>query len=134
VKLRRLRYKHNLLRLRVSMSYHRFSNLRELFQGHLNKVLLRNVDSEDLRDRPSNCPGRGSYNICRKALIVYMVKFPQTGKYYIGATLRKRVARHLQDTRKLLRAESSPQYPCQSSGTDVAAKQQVNSNRWHVAC
>jgi hypothetical protein len=41
VLLRRLRNKHNLLRLRVSMSYHRFNNLRELFQGHLNKVLLR---------------------------------------------------------------------------------------------
>jgi hypothetical protein len=60
VLLRRLRNKHNLLWLRVSMSFHRFSNLRELFQGHLNKILLRNVDSEDLRDRPCNCPGRGS--------------------------------------------------------------------------
>jgi hypothetical protein len=34
--LRRLRNKHNLLWLRVSMSYHRLNNLRELFQGHLN--------------------------------------------------------------------------------------------------
>jgi hypothetical protein len=91
------------------MSYHRFNNLRELFQGHLNKVLLRNVDSEDLRDRPCNCPDRGSCrynNICRKALIVYKVKIPQTGEYYIGATsqtLNKRVAGHLQDTRDLLR-------------------------------
>jgi hypothetical protein len=87
-----------LLWLRVSMPYHRFNNLREIFQGHLNNVLLRNVDSEDLRDRPCNCPGRGSCrhnNICRKALIVYTVKIPQTGKYYIGATsqtLKKRVA------------------------------------------
>jgi hypothetical protein len=91
------------------MSYHPFNNLRKLFQGHLNKVLLRNVDSEDLRDRPCNYPGCGSCrfnNVCRKALIVYKVKIPQTGKYYIGATsqtLKKRVAGHLQDTRKLLR-------------------------------
>jgi hypothetical protein len=43
---------------------------------------------------------------CRKALIVYNFKIPQPGKYYIGATsqtLKKRVAGHLQDTRKLLR-------------------------------
>jgi hypothetical protein len=90
------------------MSYHRFSNLRELFQGHLSKVLL-NVDSEHLRDRPCNCPGRGSCrynNICRKALLVYKVTIPQTGKYYIGASsqpLKKRMAGHLQDTRKLLK-------------------------------
>jgi hypothetical protein len=73
VLLRRLRSIQNLLWLRVSMSYHRFNNLRQLFQGHLNKVLLRNVDSEDLRDRPCTCPGRGSCrynNLCRKALIV----------------------------------------------------------------
>jgi hypothetical protein len=55
VLLRRLRNKHNLLWLRVSMSYHSFNNLRELFLGHLKKVLLRNVDSEDPRDRPCNC-------------------------------------------------------------------------------
>jgi hypothetical protein len=74
--LLRRRNKHNLLWLRVSMSYHRFNNLRELFQGHLNEVLLRYVVSEDLRDRPCNCPGRGSCrynNVCRKALIVYKV-------------------------------------------------------------
>jgi hypothetical protein len=107
--LRRLRNKYNLLWFRVSMSSHRFNNLRELCQGHLNKVLLRNVDSEDLRDRPCNCPGRGSCrynNLCRKALIVYKVTIPQTRKYYIGATsqtLKKRMAGHLQDTSKLLK-------------------------------
>jgi hypothetical protein len=63
------------------------------------------------------------------------VKIPQSGKYYIGATsqpLKKRMAGHLQDTRKLQR-RSSQQYPGQSSGTDVAAKQQLSSIRWHVA-
>jgi hypothetical protein len=86
-----------------------FQHSSRVISGHLNKVLLRNVDSEDLRDRPSNCPGRGScrYNcVCHKALIVYKVMIPQTGKYYIGATsqtLKKRVAGHLQDTRKLVR-------------------------------
>jgi hypothetical protein len=135
VLLRYLRSQHNLLWHRVSMSYHRFNNLRELFQGHLNKVLLRNVDSEDLRDRPCNCPGRGSCrynNVCRKALIVYKVKIPRTGKYYIGATshtLKKRVAGHLQDTRKLLRGGVRST----TLASHLAQMRQQNSNRWHVA-
>ena len=69
VLLRRLRNKHNLRWLRISMSYHRFNNLRELFQGHLNSVIMKPVESEDYRDRPCNCPGRGSCrynNACRK--------------------------------------------------------------------
>jgi hypothetical protein len=59
VLLRRLRNKYNLLWLRATMSYHRFNNLREMFQGHLNRVLIENVESEDYCDRPCNCPGRG---------------------------------------------------------------------------
>jgi hypothetical protein len=58
VLLRCLPNKYNLLWLRVTMSYHRFNNLREKFQGHLNRVLMKNVESEDYRDRPCNCPGR----------------------------------------------------------------------------
>jgi hypothetical protein len=90
------------------MSYHRFNNLREMFQGHLNRVLMKNIESEDYRDRPCNCPGRGCRyrNVCRKALIVYKVTIPRTGKYYIGATsqtMKKWVAGHLQSARKFLR-------------------------------
>ena len=108
VVLRRLRNKHNLLWLRVTMSYHRFNNLREMFQGHLNRVLMKNVDSKDYCDRPCNCRGRGCRyeNVCRKALIVYKVTIPRTGKYYIGATsqtLKERVGGHLQGARRFLR-------------------------------
>ena len=90
------------------MSYHRFNNLREQFQGHLNQVLLKNIESEDYRDRPCNCSGRGcSYGSgCRKALIVYKITVRDTGKYYIGATsntLKSRVAGHLQGARRFLR-------------------------------
>jgi hypothetical protein len=79
-----------------------------MFQGHLNRVLMKNVESEDYCDRPCNCPGRGCRygNVCRKALIVYKVTILRTGKYYIGATsqsLRKRVAGHLQSARQFLR-------------------------------
>jgi hypothetical protein len=33
------------------MSFHRFNNLREIFEGHLNlnHVLMKNVESEDYR-------------------------------------------------------------------------------------
>jgi hypothetical protein len=61
-----------------------------------------------LNDSPCNFPGRGCRygNVCRKALIVYKVTIPRTGKYYIGATsqtLKKRVAGHLQSARQFLR-------------------------------
>jgi hypothetical protein len=52
VLLRRLHNKYNLHWLRVTMSYHGFNNLQEMFQGHLNRVLMKNVESEDYRDRP----------------------------------------------------------------------------------
>jgi hypothetical protein len=35
-------------------------NLLQMFQGHLNQVLMKNVESEDYRDCPCNCPGRGA--------------------------------------------------------------------------
>jgi len=41
--------------LRVSMSYHRFSNMRELFQGNLNTKLNRNIISKDFQNLPCNC-------------------------------------------------------------------------------
>ena len=90
------------------MSYHRFSNLRELFQGHLNKVLLKDVVSKDYCDRPCNCRSQGCLygNVCRKAIIVYKVKCEKTDKFYIGATastLKDRVSGHLQGARRQLR-------------------------------
>jgi hypothetical protein len=98
----------NMSRLLVTMYYHGFKNLREMFQGHLNRVLMKNVESEDYRDRPCNCPGRRCRygNARHKALIVYKVTVPRTGKYYIGATLqmlKKWVAGHLQSARQFLR-------------------------------
>jgi hypothetical protein len=106
VLLRRLRNKYNRLWLRFTMSYHRFNNLCEMFQGYLNRVLMKNVESEDYRDRPCNCPGRGCRFVCRKALIVNKVTIPRTGKYYIGATLqtlKQQVAGHLQSACQFLR-------------------------------
>jgi hypothetical protein len=69
---------------------------------------MKNVESEDYRDRPCNCPGRGCRygNVCRKALLVCKVTILRNGKYYISATsqtLKKRVAVHLQSARQFLR-------------------------------
>jgi hypothetical protein len=75
---------------------------------------LRNVDSEDLRDRPSNCPGRGScrYNkfAARHSLSIRLrfrklgsITLVQRHRRCTSQTLKKRVAGHLQDTRKLLK-------------------------------
>jgi hypothetical protein len=94
VLLRRLCNKYNLLWLRVTMSCHRFkNNLCEMFQGHLNRVLMKSVELEDYCDRPCNCPGRGCRygNVCRKALIVYKkVTIPRTGKYFTLLVQRRR--------------------------------------------
>jgi hypothetical protein len=88
------------------MSYHRFNNLQELFQGHLNKVLLRNVDSEDLRDRPCTAQVVGlaatTMFAARHSLLI-RVRFRKLGSITSVQTLKKRAAGHLQDTRKLLR-------------------------------
>ena len=35
--------------LRVGMSYHRFTNLREIFQGDLSKKLTEDVESKDFK-------------------------------------------------------------------------------------
>jgi hypothetical protein len=69
---------------------------------------MKNVESEDYRDHPCNCPGQECRfgNVCRKALIVYKVTILRTGKYYIGATsqtLKKWVAGHLPSARQFLR-------------------------------
>jgi hypothetical protein len=43
------------LGLRISMPYHRFLNLRELFQGDLNAKLTKNVISKDFQTLNCNC-------------------------------------------------------------------------------
>ena len=53
--LKKLRNKHNLKWLRISMSYHKFPNLRELFSGDLTGKMMRDIDSLDFIDRECNC-------------------------------------------------------------------------------
>jgi hypothetical protein len=75
--------------LRVSMSYHRFSNLREVFQGDLSKKLTLDVKSKDFETLECNCrlgsEKRCGYdNMCRKSIIVYKVECKETSKSTLG--------------------------------------------------
>ena len=54
-KIKKLRDKYNLKWLRTSMSYHKFSNLREQFQGVLGAKLLKGIGSLDFDTLPCNC-------------------------------------------------------------------------------
>ena len=55
VRLKELRNKHGLMWLHISMLYHRFSNLRNIFQGDLNWKLMDGVISHYFMDLPCNC-------------------------------------------------------------------------------
>ena len=55
VKIKKLRNKYNLKWLRLKMSYHKFSNLREILQGDLTSKLISPVQSLHFKDRPCNC-------------------------------------------------------------------------------
>ena len=75
------------------MSYHRFSNLREAFQGDLNNKLLKGIGSEDFNDRPCNCniaskiDGKCIYNSkCRSSIVVYKATCKDCDVFYIGNT------------------------------------------------
>ena len=113
VTLKKLRNKHNLKWLRISMSYHRFPNLSEMLQGDLTRKLLEGVESLDFVDRECNCrpsitkghklcPYQGH---CRKSVIVYKVTCKCCNMYYIGNTqqqYKNRMGGHFNDVQKLL--------------------------------
>jgi hypothetical protein len=116
--IKELRNKHGLTWLRHSMSYHKFSNLREIFQGDLTRKLMDGVVSRDFRDLPCNCnkaskvDGKCAYNEeCRKMCLVYRATCTICDQPYIGQTqqkLKERMGGHLNDVRKLvLRGETS---------------------------
>jgi hypothetical protein len=94
--LKELRNKHELTWLRVTMSYHKFSNLREIFQGDLNRKLMDGIISRDFIDRPCNCncaskiDGKCAYNgECRKMCVVYKATCKICNQSYIGQTQQK---------------------------------------------
>ena len=48
--------------IRVSMSYHKFPNLREIFQSDVSTKILRGVESLDFKDEPCNCNNSSKSN------------------------------------------------------------------------
>ncbi len=86
-----LKAKHDLNWLRVSMSYHRFSNMREIFNGDLTSKLNEGIESLDFESLPCNCrnnktSGCDYDGVCREKLVVYRAECKETGKSYIGCT------------------------------------------------
>ena len=78
------------------MSYHKFSNLNEIFQGDLNNKLTNKITSKDFMDLNCNCQtnskvnGKCIYNEnCRKSIIVYKANCKLCGCFYIGNTQQK---------------------------------------------
>jgi hypothetical protein len=66
--LKELQNKHGLTWLRMTMSYHKLSNLQEIFQGDLNRKVMDGIVSWDFMDQPCNCnrvskiDGKCAYN------------------------------------------------------------------------
>jgi len=93
------------------MSYHRFTNLREIFQGDLSRKLTVGLTSQDFEPLPCNCRTSGNNicgynNMCRNSIVVYKVKCNNTGKVYIGNTQQKfkaRMQQHFNEVQKLIK-------------------------------
>jgi len=109
--IKSIKDKFNLQWLRVSMSYHRFTNLREIFQGDLSRKLTVRLTSQDFERLPCNCRTSGNgncgyNNMCRNSTVVYKVKCNNTGKVYIGNTQQKfktRMQQHFNKVQKLVK-------------------------------
>ena len=92
------------------MSYHRFTNMREIFAGDLNSKLISDVASGDYMDRSCNCPKRKTRGcdydcVCRHSFVVYQNTCKTTGKIYIGNTqqyFKHRMQGHIGDVKNLI--------------------------------
>ena len=122
--INRTKKKHNLPWLRVSMSYKKFANLREIFSSDLNSKLMKGITSLDFADRPCNCTRSNKFlngecvykSNCRKKMVIYMAtcKFKDCNCFYIGNTqqcLKKRMEGHYNDVKqKILYNKSSDSF------------------------
>jgi len=75
--------KYNLSWLRVGMSYHRYTNLREIFQEDMADKLIRGVESKDFQIKGCNWQGRKTSgcnydNVCQMNCVVYKVECTNT--------------------------------------------------------
>ena len=110
-----LKTKHPKLHwLRVRMSHHRYSNLKEMFSSDLTSKVMKNVFSLDFHNKKDcNCgkaknkDGNCIYNgKCLRTCLIYKVTCLKSGKIYIGNTqqsLKDRMKGHFQDVQYLIR-------------------------------
>ena len=111
--LKRLRDRFDIKWLRISMSHHRFPNLRQVFQGDLAAKLVEGVESLDFLERECNCRSRKTSQcdyggVCRVPIVIYKITCKSTGKIYIGNTqqnFKKRMMGHFQDVRQLIKKD-----------------------------
>jgi hypothetical protein len=113
--LKRLRNQFNLKWLRISMSYHRFANLRQMYQRDKEKKLMNGIHCGDCVDRPCNCSKASQVNgecpfggKCRQHFLVYEATCQACNQIYIGntqQTLKVRFRQHCNDTVSLVRGK-----------------------------
>jgi len=117
--IKSIKDKFNLQWLRVSMSCHRFTNLREVFQGDRSRKLTVGLTSQNFELLPCNCRTSGNgncgyNNMWRNSIAVYKVKCNNTGKVHVGNTqqkFKKRMQEHLNEVQKLVKlSEKSDSY------------------------
>ena len=94
------------------MSYHRFPNLGQAFQGDLTTKLVKNVKSLDFDDEPCNCNRASKINgecayggDCRKSIVIYKAECKDCNMAYLGNTQQKlklRINQHLGEVSKLV--------------------------------
>jgi len=101
------------------MSYHRFTNLTEIFQADLSRKLTVGLTSQDFEPTPCNCKTSGNgncgyNNMCRNSIVVYEVKCNNTRKVYIGnihQRFKNRMQQHFNEVQNLVKlGEKSDSY------------------------
>jgi len=112
IQLKTLRNKFSLPWIRTSMSYQKFPNLREQFQGDLLSKLTKDVGSLDFDTISCNCNiwskvnGKFPYNsLCQHSIVVYKATCKLSGKFYIGNTqqkLKARLTQHCTEVKALV--------------------------------
>ena len=109
-----LKKEYNLTWLRFRMSYHRFPNVRELFNGDLTTKMMEDIIDTDVKDEDCNCnrvsktqDGKCIYGgECRLQTIVYEAEFPELEMSYIGKSQRHvktRIQEHIRDAWEVIR-------------------------------
>ena len=91
------------------MSYHKFTNLGEIFQGDLNDKLMEGITSQAFMDLKCDCMSSTLVNgkcicggNCRKSTVVHKATCKECGCHCIGNTqqkLKNRMNQHFADTK-----------------------------------